>query len=99
MSQATIDDAIPGADLVSAGLTDLAAGRETIEGMLVLQAGDRLRELGYEVPDVPIERPEIRMYELIEEAVGPGRAHSRYNALRRRMVSFLRAAPFAASAR
>ena len=99
MSQPSVDDVMPGADLVRAGLADLAAGRQTIEGLLVLQARERLCDLGYEVPDVSVELPEARMYDLVERELGPRRAHSRYNALRRRMVSFLRAAPPAAARR
>jgi hypothetical protein len=39
------------------------------------------------------------MYELIERTVGTRRAHARYNALRRRLSSFVRAAPKASSPR
>lgn len=85
-------DALPGADLVVTGLADLAAGRETIESLLVLQASGRLSGLGYEVPVLDVDAPEARMYELIEQDVGPGRAHGRYNALRRRLDSFIRSA-------
>jgi hypothetical protein len=35
-------DALPGADLVATGIADLAAGHETIEGLLVIQASERL---------------------------------------------------------
>jgi hypothetical protein len=89
----TVDDAIPGSDLVRAGLDDLATGHLTVEALLLVQARSRLRELGYDVPDVPVDRSEERMYRLIEREVGPRRAHARYNALRRRLLSFIRAAP------
>lgn len=95
MSATVIEDAIPGSDLVRTGLADLAAGRETIEAMLLLQARERLSRLGYDLPDVAVAWPEGRMWELIEREVGPRRTHSRYNALRRRLLSFLRAAPVA----
>jgi hypothetical protein len=84
------DEGLPGADLVKTGLGDLSAGRETVEGLLVLQASDRLRRLGYDVPEVDIDGPEARMYALIERDVGPRRAHGRYNALRGRLQSFIR---------
>jgi hypothetical protein len=87
--------ALPGADLVATGMADLAAGRETIEGLLVLQATDRLRRLGYEVPELTVDRPEARMYALIEQEIGPRRAHGRYNALRRRLGSFIRSSAVA----
>jgi len=92
-------DALPGADLVTTGLADLAAGQETIEGLLVLQASDRLRRLGYDMPATTFDRPEARMYALIEQELGPRRAHGRYNALRRRMVSFIHAAAVAGTRR
>ena len=94
-----IDDAIPGSDLVRAGLADLAAARLTIEALLVLQARERLRGLGDGVPDLTVEHPEARMHELIEGEVGPRRAHARDNALRRRLVSFIHAAPIPSSGR
>jgi hypothetical protein len=43
---------LPGADLVSTGLADLSAGRESIEALLVAVASERLRELGRTVPDL-----------------------------------------------
>jgi hypothetical protein len=82
---------LPGADLVEKGLSDLAAGRETIESLLVASARTRLRQLGYSVTEVAPDRPESRLYELVETEVGVARAHARYNALRRRLVSFLKA--------
>ena len=98
MSPIAIDEAIPVSELVRAGLADLAAGRRTIEGLLVLQA-----RIGFEAgaswcPTWLSANPAAEMYELIERDVGPRRAHARYNALRRRLSSFIHSAPFAASA-
>jgi hypothetical protein len=84
----------PGHEVVSAGLADLAAGRESESGMLVAMASTRLRALGYEVPSSGVERPSHRLYELLSESEQD--AHSRYNALVARMVSFVRAAEHAA---
>lgn len=84
-----VDDALPGADLIRDGLRDLANGVESIPAMLVLVGGPRLRDLGFDVPDVPF-LPEHRLYELLA-ANDPDDAHSRYNALIRRLVSFERA--------
>ncbi len=81
---------LPGYDLVSAGLEDLRSGRVTERAMLVAMASRRLRALGIDVPRVGLERPSHRLYELLSES-GPG-AHSRYNALVGRLVSFARAA-------
>jgi hypothetical protein len=84
---------LPGHELVSAGLADLAAGRESEESLLVEMAAPRLQALGYEVPPGGGERPSNRLYELLDRDVG---AHSRYNALVGRIVSFARAAEHAA---
>ena len=89
--------AIPGADLVTAGLADVRAGRRTEEALLVDSAAPRLRALGYVVPEATSDDPDGELYELIRARVGDARAHSSYNALRRRMVSFLRASPRAAT--
>jgi hypothetical protein len=53
-------------------------------------ASPRLRALGIEVPLCEGAGPSHRLYELLERE-GPG-AHSRYNALVRRIASFARAA-------
>lgn len=82
---------LPGADLVANGLDDLASRRLTIEAALVSMATTRLRELGVEVEGPPVPDASDRLYELVERRVGEAGAHSRYNALRRRLSSFLRA--------
>lgn len=87
---------LPGYELVSAGLADLAAGRETEAALLLFMAAPRLRALGVPVPvDGGGPPPSHRLYELLS-ANGRG-AHSRYNALVGRMVSFARAAEHAAA--
>lgn len=81
---------LPGQDLVEAGLSDLAAGRESIPALLVISFSQRLRELGYPVPERRIPDPEIRLYRLVEaEQPNP---HVHYNGLIARMVSFAQAA-------
>ncbi len=87
----TISEQLPGAGLVSAGMRDLAAAEETVEAMAVAMAAPRLRAVGVEVPEVGIARPSHRLYRLLGEQFG-GSAHSRYNALVGRIVSFARAA-------
>jgi hypothetical protein len=90
----------PGHELVSAGLTDLAAGRESESALLVAMAAPRLRALGYDVPSGHGGvRPGHRLYELLaDDGRDEGRdAHSRYNALVGRIVSFARAAEHASS--
>ncbi len=80
---------LPGADLIEAGLADLAAGRESVPALLVAVGAPRLAQLGVSVPPTP-DQPEHRLYALlaIEDSDS---AHSRYNALIRRLVSFERA--------
>jgi hypothetical protein len=85
----------PGHELVSAGLADLAAGRESESSLLVAMAAPRLRVLGFHVPPGGGEQPSHRLYELLAERdLG---AHSRYNALVGRVVSFARAGEHASS--
>jgi hypothetical protein len=85
---------LPGHELVSRGLDDLAEGRESEEGMVVSMAAPRLRRIGFEVPESNVELPSHRLYELLSDAYGDG--YSRYKALIARMVSFARAAEHAA---
>ena len=81
--------ALPGGDLVDKGLRDLTAGRQTAEALLVAIGGPRLRRLGFDVPT--LESPEHALYGLLSRD-DPDNAHTRYNALVRRLVSFERAA-------
>jgi hypothetical protein len=86
---------LPGHELVRAGLVDLTAGRETEASLVVTMAAPRLRALGFDVPAGGGEHPAYRLYEMLCRR--DGGAHSRYNALVGRMVSFARAAEHAAS--
>ena len=81
---------LPGANLVEQGAADLSAGHESIEALLVSVGAPRLRTLGIELPR-PIESPEHKLYALLVREKGDA-AHSAYNALIRRLVSFERAA-------
>jgi hypothetical protein len=80
---------LPGADLVAKGLGDLAAGLETEASLLVSIGAPRLQRLGVDVPN-PFPASEHRLYALLSRG-DPDSAHSRYNALLRRLVSFERA--------
>ncbi len=84
------DHALPGAELVEAGLKELADGLETAPALLVAAFSRRLKGLGYAVPDGGPEDPLLRLFQLLEEHRPD--AHARYNALLRRMVSFAQAA-------
>ena len=82
--------ALPGGDLVGEGLRDLTRGELTADALLVLVGAPRLRMLGLVVPDLSVANPEDRLYELLARS-DQDSAHSRYNALIRRLVSFERA--------
>jgi hypothetical protein len=82
--------ALPGAELVEKGIADLAKGIESVEALLVSIGAPRLRRIGLDVPRT-LPSPEHRLYELLARSESDS-AHSRYNALLRRLVSFERAA-------
>ena len=81
---------LPGAELIDAGLADLASHTETDASLLVSMAAPRLRSLGFDVP-TPFADAELRLYRRLAERHGAA-AHGQYNALVRRLVSFQRAA-------
>ena len=81
---------LPAGDLVETGLADLARGVESMPALLVSIGAPRLRRLGLEVA-APLPDAEHHLYRLLA-AEGTDAAHSRYNALIRRLVSFERAA-------
>jgi hypothetical protein len=80
----------PGEEIINEGLADLDAGRETIASLLVSIGAPRLRRSGIAVPISMVPSPEHRLYQLLRQENADG-AHSRYNALIRRLVSFERA--------
>ena len=90
-------EALPGGDLVQEGLADLARGVESVPALLVSIGAPRLRRIGLPVPASVITSPEHRLYDLLAESDSDS-AHSRYNALVRRLVSFENAAECALSA-
>jgi len=81
---------LPGVDLVQRGLADLARGIESVEALLVSTGAPRLGSTGHTI-DRPIPNPEHRLYARLA-ADDQDSAHSRYNALIRRLVSYERAA-------
>jgi hypothetical protein len=86
---------LPGADLFESGLKDLAAGAQSACAFLVAIGAPRLRRLGITLP--PPEQlpshPEHSLYRILSQQHGSA-AHSQYNALIRRLVSFERALEF-----
>ena len=67
--------ALPGGDLVRRGVTDLDAGRETPEALLVSIGAPRLRAIGVEASK-PISDPEHKLYLLLASKKGDA-AHLR----------------------
>ena len=93
----TVPDGLPGAELVAKGLEALHRGQPTLEALLVLVGAPRLRWAGVDVPDAPkswgevlANGPELALYGKVAASCGRD-AHSQYNALIRRLVSFERA--------
>jgi hypothetical protein len=80
----------PGGTLVADGIEDLERGECTVEALLVSIGAPRLERIGLRIPP-SLESPEHRLYELLRREDADS-AHSRYNALVRRLVSFERAA-------
>jgi hypothetical protein len=83
-------NSLPGNDLIEMGVEDLRHQRQTIPALLVAIGAPRLRSLGLEVPEDLPSNPEHRLYDLLSNSE-PDSAHSKYNALIRRLVSFERA--------
>ena len=84
---------LPASDLIEAGLRDLREQRETIASLLVSIGAPKLRSLGIDVPDSSPaidSSPEHRLYDFLA-IDNPDAAHSKYNALVRKLVSFERA--------
>ena len=84
---------LPMEDQVLAGIEILAGGQgaaeENTQALLVAIARPKLIALGYDIPRT-IPTPKARLYAILEREYGDG-AHSKYNALMRRLVSFSRA--------
>ena len=86
---------LPGGDLIARGLSDLAEGNVSLAALVVAIGAPRLSRLGVVVPAGLPSDPEHELYaRLAGEA--PPRAHARYNALLRRLVSFEHACACAA---
>lgn len=82
---------LPGEELVGQGISDLLAGEQTVCSLLLLTARLKLKSVGIVLPEVAFADPEITLFNLLSKKYGNG-AHSKYNALRRRLLSFISAA-------
>lgn len=82
---------LPGQEIVLKGLADLSAGVESVESLLVQIGRPRLESLGVPLP-AGIRNPDAdrALYKKLSETHGNG-AHSQFNSLIRRLVSFERA--------
>ena len=83
---------LPDAAMFEQGMRELAGGRETVPALLVAVGFPRLSSLGFGAGlagGLPAE-PELKLYRLLAKQHGTD-AHSQYNALLRRLVSFERA--------
>jgi hypothetical protein len=81
---------LPGEELVRTGLADLAQGQVSDCSLLVLIAAPRLRRLGIQIPHGPATEPyEHQLYARLDQRLGAA-AHSYYNGLIRRIVSYAR---------
>jgi len=79
---------LPGEELVEQGITDLMQNRVTDCSLLVLIAAPRLKRLGIHIPDMPLPQPyEHQLYARLDQRLGDA-AHSYYNSLIRRIVSY-----------
>ena len=85
---------LPGYDLVAKGIAALARQEITREALLVTIGAPRLRMIGLDIPRVHelSGSPELALYAMLCEEDEDNGAHSRYNGLIRRLVSFERAA-------
>jgi len=91
MASDSPDPLLPGEDFVERGLADLARGATTDFSLLVLIAAPRLRRLGIQIPERPSPQPyEHQLYARLDQRLGTA-AHSYYNSLIRRIVSYARA--------
>jgi hypothetical protein len=86
-----IDPTLPGSEWIQTGIGDLAKNKLSVAALLVSIGAPRLRRLGITVPDPIIAGAEHRLYQELYLLHGDA-AHSQYNALIRRLVSFERAA-------
>ena len=88
---------LPGGDLVVKGLSDLKKGEVTENSLLLLIAAPRLVRLGFDiVGDLRLEDNkskdlELKLYLLIKDNYKSSSAHSYYNSLIRKIVSFSKA--------
>lgn len=91
MNPAINEASLPGEDLVRQGLDDLARKQMTDCSLLVLIAAPALKRLGVPIGEQPFPKPyEHQLFARLEQRLGAA-AHSHYNSLIRRIVSYTHA--------
>lgn len=79
---------LPGAEIVLAGLSDIEAGRKSVNASAVQCAAPRLRRAGLNAPNAEGNVPAAHeLYRQLSDELGDG-AHARYNAILSRVASF-----------
>ena len=92
-----MDAVLPEQDPIETGLKDLREGQETVAALLVAIGSPRLRRrIGLELSSDLPDNPKHRLYDLLARDDSDS-AHSRYNALIRRLVRYESAAERAKS--
>lgn len=81
----------PGEEFIQQGIEDLERELETVPSLLVSIGAPKLRSIGIEIPANVLDSPEHRLFRLLQLS-GSDSAHSRYNALIKRLVSYERSA-------
>jgi hypothetical protein len=86
-------ESFPGAEIITKGLSDLNSGTESEEWFLLQIGVHRLNNLGFSIPALNRngQYPEDQLYNLLSCKHG-NEAHSKYNSLIRRLISFERTA-------
>lgn len=79
----------PGYELIEQGLSDISEGKSTVYSALLFSAKTRLESLGIALNGVSPADPSMELYHFLDLEYGDG-AHSKFNALNRRLVSFIR---------
>lgn len=77
---------LPGDEILSQGIAELARGDETILSLLAAIGSPKLRKFVKNFPLFSLNDPEHRLYRLLQISHGAA-AHSQYNAWIRRLVS------------
>ncbi len=86
---------LPGAEIIEAGLLDLARSKfDSVEALLVLMGAPRMERCGFaqfrEIPPEESVDLELKLYRRLSEEF-PTDAYPRYGALKSRLGSFLSA--------